>query len=439
VEAIESAASSRDNPRRMNRGTTLAQKLVARTAGRLFAEVGEETTCRIDLALLDDATLAQQLLPLVRTRGLPVWSPEQVVLTLDRHAPERDERSRGYAQAARDWALSQRLPHVFEGRGIGHVVVPRTGLLRPGMLCIGSDARASTAGAFGALALSLEPRALLSALARGDLRVRTPATLFARWSGRLAAGVSAKDMVLAMLDRLGNDSASGQVIEFCGEAVAALPMAERMTLTNMSAELGARTALVAPDELTRAWLDATGADLDELGFSRWTSDEDAEGLRQSWDASSLAPQVALPPGPGQVRSIDDLAPTRVDIAYLGACTGAKLDDLRAAARVLAGFQVAPGVRLLVAPASVADRDAADRDGILRRLIEAGATVLGSSCGACAGLGNAISEGATVISSTACNLPGRMGAATAQVYLASPFTVAASALTGRISDARPILA
>lgn len=423
----------------MNRGSTLAQKLVARAAGRLFAEAGEEFACRVDLALLDDATLACRLLPLARSRGVPVWSPEQVVLTLDHHAPEDDERSRGHARAARDWAQSQRLQHVFEGRGIGHVIVPRTGLLRPGMLCIGSDARTSTAGAFGALALCLEPRVLLSALARGDLRLQTPPTLFARWSGRLAEGVSAKDMVLAMLDRLGPDGASGQAIEFCGEAIGALAMAERMTLANMSGELGARTALVAPDETTRRWLEATGADLDEFGFARWTSDEDAAGTRHAWDASSLAPQVALPPGPAQVRAVDGLEPTRVDIAYLGACTGAKLDDLRAAARVLAGFHVAPGVRLLVAPASVADRDAAERDGILRRLVEAGATVLGASCGACAGLGNAISEGATVISSTACNLPGRMGAATAQVYLASPFTVAASALTGRISDARPILA
>lgn len=423
----------------MTRGTTLAQKLVARAAGRLFAEVGDELTCRIDLALLDDASLARQLLPLARSRGLPVWSKDRVVLTLDHHAPERDAPSLGYARAARDWAGAQQLQHVFEGRGIGHVVVPRTGLLRPGMLCIGSDSRTSTAGAFGALALCLEPRALLSALARGDLRVQAPPTLFARWSGRLAEGVSAKDMVLAMLDRLGEGGAKGQVIEYCGEAVNALTMAERMTLANMGRDLGALTALVAPDERTRAWLEAAGADLDEFGLKRWASDEDAAGARHVWDASGLAPQVALPPGPAQVRAIGDLAPTRVDIAYLGACTGAKIDDLRAAARVLAGFRIAPGVRLLVAPASVADRDAAERDGILRRLVEAGATVLASSCGACAGLGSAISEGATVVSSTACNLPGRLGTATAQVYLASPFTVAASALAGRISDARPILA
>ena len=423
----------------MNQGSSLAQKLAARAAGRLFAEVGETLHCRADLALLDDAALSRQLLPLARGRGLPVWSSERVVLTMDHHGPEPDATSRGRAQAARDWAVTHELAHVFEGRGIGHIVVPRTGLVRPGMLCIGGDARTSTAGAFGTLALAMEPKRLCSALARGTLSVDVPPTLFARWSGRLSEGVSAKDMVLAMIERLGTEGAAGQVIEFCGEAVGALSMAERMTLTNMSGELGACTALVAPDDLTRAWLEAAGADLEEYGFSRWASDEDAPGTRHSWDASSLAPQVALPPSPNQVRAIDDIEPTRVDIAYLGSCTGAKLDDLRAAARVLAGFRIAPGVRLLVAPASVADRDAAERDGILRRLVEAGATVLGSSCGACAGLGGAIAEGATVISSTACNLPGRMGAATAQVYLASPYTVAASALNGRISDARPILA
>jgi 3-isopropylmalate/(R)-2-methylmalate dehydratase large subunit len=421
----------------MSPAATLVQKLVARAASRSQALIGESVSCQIDLALLDDAVVARHLLPL--TDGvLPVWNRERVVLTLDHLAPEHDERSQQLALAARGWALSRALSQTIEGRGIGHIVVPRTGVLRPGMLCVGSDARISTAGAFGVLALYLPPPMLVEALACGELRLDVPATLFARWSGRLVEGVSAKDMLLAMLERLGDQSARAQVIEFCGEAVTALPMAERMTLCNMSAEFGAASALVAPDDTTRDWLEATGADLDEYGLARWHSDEGAAGARHAWDASSLAPQVSLPPSPTQVRAVTDLEPTRVNIAYIGACTGAKLDDLRAAARVLAGYRIAAGVKLFVAPASVADRDAAERDGILRRLTEAGATVLASSCGACAGLGGAISEGATVISSTACNLPGRMGAATAQVYLASPYTVAASALTGVISDARPIL-
>jgi len=225
-------------------------------------------------------------------------------------------------------------------------------------------------------------------------------------------------------------------VEFCGEAVQALGMEERMTLCNMSAELGAQVGLVAPDETTRQWLAAHGAPGAET--APWRSDEDAPGTRHYFDASTLAPQVALPHSPANVRSVDDLEPTRVDVAYIGACTGAKLEDLRAAARVLAGFRVAPHVQLLVAPASLHDAAAAEAEGILRLLQEAGATLLPSACGACAGYGASIPEGSTVISSTARNFKGRMGAATAQVYLASPYTVAASALCGRIADARGVL-
>jgi 3-isopropylmalate/(R)-2-methylmalate dehydratase large subunit len=227
-----------------------------------------------------------------------------------------------------------------------------------------------------------------------------------------------------------------QAVEFCGEAVAALGMQERMTLANMSAELGAQAGLVAPDETTRAWLQDTGTA--DVAIAPWHSDEDAPGVRHDFDASALAPQVALPHSPANVRPVSDLERVPVDVAYIGACTGAKLEDLRAAARVLAGRRIAPGVQLLIAPASVRDRLAAEREGILGRLVDAGATLLPSACGACAGYGGAIPDSSTVISSTARNFKGRMGSASAQVFLGSPYTVAASALRGCISDAREIL-
>jgi 3-isopropylmalate/(R)-2-methylmalate dehydratase large subunit len=214
-------------------------------------------------------------------------------------------------------------------------------------------------------------------------------------------------------------------------------MQERMTLANMSAELGAQAGLVAPDETTRTWLAAHGAP--EVEIAPWQSEADAPGVRNVFDADALAPQVALPHSPANVRAVDALAPTRIDIAYLGACTGAKLDDLRAAARVLAGRRIAPHVQLLVAPASVRDAVEADTEGVMRTLLDAGATLLPSACGACAGYGSSIPEGSTVVSSTARNFKGRMGAATAQVYLGSPYTVAASAVRGAIGDAREMLA
>jgi 3-isopropylmalate/(R)-2-methylmalate dehydratase large subunit len=177
----------------------------------------------------------------------------------------------------------------------------------------------------------------------------------------------------------------------------------------------------------------------EVDTAPWHSDAGAPGTRHEFDATTLAPQVARPHSPAQAIDIGALEPTSIDIAYIGACTGAKLEDLQAAARVLAGRRIAPDVQLLVAPASLRDAAEAEAQGLMRQLIDAGATLLPSTCGACAGYGSRIPEGSRVISSTARNFKGRMGAATAQVYLGSPYTVAASALRGRICDPREVLA
>jgi 3-isopropylmalate/(R)-2-methylmalate dehydratase large subunit len=305
------------------------------------------------------------------------------------------------------------------------------------MFCVGGDSHSPTGGAFGAYMFGIGATEMLGVVVTGELWLRVPQTIFMDWRGALADGVVAKDMMLAMLGRHGMNGGQYQAVEFCGEAVAALSMQERMTLANMSAELGAQAGLVAPDETTRQWLAAHGAP--DIDIGPWHSDEGAAGVRHRFDASALAPQVALPHSPANACGIDELAPTRIDIAYIGACTGAKLDDLRAAARVLAGHRIAANVQLLVAPASVHDAAVAEREGILGQLRDAGATLLPSACGVCAGYGSSIPEGSTVVSSTARNFKGRMGAATAQVYLASPYTVAASALRGAISDPREVLA
>ncbi len=417
---------------------TLAQKLVARAAGRDAVKPGEIVTCAVDLAMFHDSSGPRRLAPMLADLGATIWDKRKVALVIDHYVPEGDDESRRIVRIARGWAREQSLPHVFDSQGICHVVVPQSGLIRPGMFCVGGDSHSPTGGAFGAYMFGVGATEMLGVLVSGEIWLKVPHTIFMRWSGRLGPGVSAKDMMLAMLGRFGMNGGQYQAVEYCGEAVAALSMNERMTLANMAAELGAQAGLVTPDAVTRDWLAARGADLEELGLARWHSDEDAPGLRHHFDACALAPQIALPHSPAHVRAVDDLEPTAIDIAYIGACTGAKLDDLRAAARVLAGYRIAPGVKLLVAPASVADREAAEREGLWRLLLDAGATVLPAACGACAGYGGAIDDGATVISSTARNFRGRMGAADAMVYLGSPYTVAASALRGRIADAREIL-
>lgn len=415
---------------------TLAQKLVARACGRTSVEVGEIVTAAVDLAMFHDSSGPRRLQPLLEKLGAEVWDKDKVVLVIDHYVPEADDESRRIVRIARDWAAQQQLPHVYDRQGICHVVVPERGHLRPGMFCVGGDSHSPTGGAFGCYMFGIGATEMLGVVVTGEIWLTVPETIFLEWSGRLADGVSAKDMMLAMLGELGMNGGRYQAVEFCGEAVSALGMGERMTLANMSAELGAQAGLVAPDETTRAWLAEHGAG--EVDPAPWFSDIGAAGERHVFDANALAPQVARPHSPANVVPVDALEPTAIDVAYIGACTGAKLDDLRAAARVLAGRRIAPGVQLLVAPASVADAATAGREGVMRQLVDAGATLLPSACGACAGYGGRIPEGSRVISSTARNFRGRMGAETAQVWLGSPFTVAASALQGRIADAREVL-
>ncbi len=416
--------------------STLAQKLVARAAGRERVTPGEIVTCKVDLAMFHDSSGPRRLAPRLKELGATLWDKNKVVLVIDHHVPEANEESRRIVRLARDWAADLELPHVYDSIGISHVVLPQQGHIRPGMFCVGGDSHSATGGAFGAYMFGVGATDMLGVVTTGEIWLTVPHTIFMRWSGRLGLGVSAKDMALAMLGRFGLNGAQYGAIEYCGEAVQALSMPERMTLCNMSAELGAQTGLVAPDLTTHAWLATSGKQ--DIEVDRWASDEDATGTFNHFDASTLAPQVALPGSPANVRPVDDLEPTRIDVAYIGACTGAKFDDLRAAAQVLAGFRIAPHVKLLIAPASERDRRLAERDGIMRRLVEAGATVLPSTCGACAGNGQAIPEGSTVISATARNFKGRLGSNNSRVFLASPYTVAASALRGVICDAREVL-
>ena len=271
----------------------------------------------------------------------------------------------------------------------------------------------------------------------GEIWLRVPHTLRLEWRNQLGVGLTAKDMMLHMIGLLGMNGANYQAVEFCGSAVQALVMQERMTLSNMSAELGAQTGLIAPDATTAAWLASVGvADVDT---APWFTDLGAQATTHRFDAATLAPQVAAPHSPANTRGVQAFSGITVDVAYIGACTGAKLEDLRAAAAVLQGQRVAAGVRLMVAPASLQDQAMAEAEGIMRVLRDAGAEVLPTACGACSGYGGVMPDGANVIATTARNFKGRMGSATAQVYLASPYTVAASAVAGRVCDPREMLA
>ena len=418
---------------------TLAQKLIAQAAGRPHVAVGDIISCKVDLAMFHDSSGPRRLKPMLEDLGAEIWDKSRVVLVMDHYVPEQDEDSRRIVRIARDWAQDQKLPHVYDSQGICHVVLPQKGHLRPGMFCVGGDSHSPTGGAFGTYMFGIGSTEMLGVVVTGEIWVRVPQTIRMWWDGRLPVGLTAKDMMLHMIGQFGMNGGDYQAVEFCGPAVQALSMQERMTMSNMSAEMGAQVGLIAPDEVTQDWLMKTGVSKEDIHLGHWHTDEDAQAVVHRFNAANLAPQVAAPHSPANTHAVSEFQNVAVQVAYIGACTGAKLDDLRAAAQVFKGKRIAQGVRLMVAPASLTDQSQAEQEGVMSVLRDAGAEVLPTACGACSGYGGSIPDGANVIATTARNFKGRMGSATAQVYLASPYTVAASALRGFISDPREVLA
>ena len=418
---------------------TLAEKIIARAAGRAAVTPGETVTCRVDLAMMHDSGGPRRVKPILERLGVKVWDPDKVVVITDHFVPATDAGSRAILDLTRDWVAEQGIRAFHDREGICHVVLPQRGHLRPGMFVVGGDSHSPTGGAFGCYMFGIGATEMAGVLVTGEIWLKVPETILIEWTGRLSPGVVAKDVMLFLCTRLGMDGGGYQAVQYAGAAIGALSMQERMTLCNMAAELGGQTGLIAPDATTAAWLADIGADPGEIDL--WQGDpEAAVAARHVFDAAALTPQVAAPHSPALAAPVADFAAVRPQVAYIGACTGAKLDDLRMAAEVLRGRKVAPGVELLVAPASLRDQEAAAAEGSLAALVEAGARLLPNACGICAGYGDArLGEGVVCISSTARNFKGRMGAPSSQVYLASPYSVAAAAVAGRILDPREILA
>ena len=416
---------------------TLAEKIIARACGRERVRAGEILTARLDLLMMHDSGGPRRVASRLEKLGARVWDPDKVVVVSDHFVPAVDMESAEILAMTRRWAQAQGVTH-YDMLGICHVVLQEHGHVQPGMFCVGGDSHSPSGGAFGAFMVGMGATDITAALVTGEVWLRVPQTTRIQLDGRLGAGVGAKDVMLMLCGEhgMGNE---GQVFEYGGEAVRAMPMHERLTLCNMAAELGAETGIVEPDATTVAALEAAGKPFSG-DLARWHSDADATYLhRYVYDAATLAPHVAAPHSPANSRPVDEHRGVHVDQAYIGACTGAKLTDLRMAAEVLRGRKVAAGTRLLIAPASVAMTAQAAAEGTLATLTEAGAILLPTGCGACAGMGaGMLASGETCISTTARNFKGRMGSAQAQVYLGSPYSVAAAAVKGQICDPRELL-
>jgi 3-isopropylmalate/(R)-2-methylmalate dehydratase large subunit len=420
------------------RMSTLAQKIIARAAGRTQVTPGEIVTCKVDLAMSHDSSGPRRVGPMLDSLGAKVWNPDKYVVVTDHYVPTNDPESQQILRFTRDWVKSAGIRNFHDEKGVCHIVLPEEGHIQPGMLIAGGDSHSTTGGAFGAYEFGIGATEMVGVLVTGEIWLKVPGTILLEWKNRLAAGVVAKDVMLFLCEKLGMDGGQYQAVEFAGEAISALGMEERMTLANMATELGAQAGLIAPDATTRAYLEAIGAPVGE-DLAGWRTDAGAQLLAQHvFDASALVPHVAAPHSPANAAPVDAYGAQEIDTAYIGACTGAKLEDLRMAARILRGRRLAPGKRLLVAPASLQAQKTAQSEGTLAALTDAGAHVLPTGCGACAGYGFRFDDNERVISSTARNFKGRMGPDSCLVWLASPYTVAASAVTGRITDPRTLL-
>ncbi len=416
---------------------TMSEKLLARAAGLPQVRAGEIVTARVDCAMMDDILGPRVMDEAFRAYGGQVLCPERCVVICDHYAPPANIDQANIVAFTRRWAEENGVTQFYESQGPCHQLLAEEGFSLPGTVQVGTDSHTCTAGAFGCFGTGVGSTEMTGVVLTGELWLRVPETVRVIWNGKLSRGVMAKDLILHTIGRLGHAGATYQTLEFTGEAIRELSMEQRMCISNMAVEAGAKAGLIAPDEKTFAYLADHGC---RREYEPVYSDPDASFAGNvTFDASSLTPQVAAPHEVDNVFPVKDLLGTRMDQAYLGSCTGGRLSDLEAAAEVLRGRKVAKGVRLYVSPASQRIYRQAAQMGLLGALAEAGAVILAPTCGACVGTHSGIlADGERCVSASNRNFRGRMGSKAAFVYLASPATVAASAAAGELRDPREFL-
>lgn len=417
-------------------GQTFAEKILARKAGLKQVEPGQIVTVQPDKLLTHDNTAA--IAKIFREIGVEkVARPETSVIVLDHVVPAATEGHAKNHQQIRQFVAEQGITNFYDvGEGICHQVLPEKGHALPGHLIVGSDSHTPTHGAFGTFSAGIGRTEAAAVMATGEIWLMVPHSFRIVVKGRMPKGVYAKDLILHIIGDLGADGADYRSVEFSGPVVEEMSVAGRMVLCNMVAEMGAKAGSVAPDEKTLSWLSGRT----EANFEPVLADPGASYEQTfEYDVSGLDPQVARPHTVDNVIPVDQVAGTGIDQAFIGTCTNGRLEDFEEAARILAGRRIAPTTRLLILPASREVLLAALAEGLVADLVRAGAVVLNPGCGPCLGAHEGVmAPGEVTISTANRNFKGRMGCKEAEIYLASPATVAASALTGEITDPRQFL-
>lgn len=415
-------------------GKTLAEKLLAYNSGAAEIQAGDIVTAKVGCAMMHDGLGPWIVGPKLQKLGAKIWDPDRVVVISDHLTPACTKEQAEIVKYTRNWAWEHGISHYFEGHGPCHQVLAENGFDLPGTVLVGTDSHTCTAGAFGCFGTGIGSTEMVGVLVKGEIWLRVPESIQIRWDGVLPAGVMAKDMILRVLRDVGHAGATYMAMEFCGEGIRKLSMEERICISNMAVEAGAKVGLIEADTTTDEYLKKAGVTAD---YPHFRADADAVyQKRYVYDAAVLVPQIAMPHAVDNVCDITQAVGVPIHQAYIGSCTGGRLNDIATAAKILKGKRIAKGTRLLVSPGSRKVFEAAIAQGYIQTLSEAGAIILAPSCGCCTGKhSGVIASGENCISTTNRNFRGRMGSYDASVYLASPASVAVAALAGKIVDPR----
>jgi len=420
-------------------GMTITEKIMAAHCVDGQVCPGNIIQARIDLVMCHDVTTPPTLKMMAEYGLDAIFDIDKVVVTPDHFVPNKDIQSAELAQDLRKWVTVKNIRHYYElGRhGICHALLPEQGHIVPGLTVVGGDSHTCTYGAFGAFSTGIGSTDLAAVLYTGQLWFKVPETIKVNLTGRLPFGVYSKDVILELLRLIGVDGARYRALEYDGSALQDMSMEARMTITNMAIEAGAKNAVMPTDDITLEYLAGRARQTDWITYE---PDQDASYTDEiTIDVSQLEPIVALPSLPSNGRSVPSLTGEelpKVDQVYIGSCTNGRIEDLRIAAEILEDRKVADGVRAIIVPSTSTTWKMAHDEGLFDIFYEAGCVISTPTCGAClGGYMGVLGADEICVSTTNRNFVGRMGDPRSQVYLASPATVAASALAGRIADPR----
>lgn len=416
-------------------GMTMTQKILADHAGVKEVHAGELIEANVDIVMANDIT-GPMALPIFKKMADKVFDKDKVVLVPDHFTPNKDIKSAENSKAIREFSREQGLTHHMEqGKcGVEHAILPESGIVVAGDAVIGADSHTCTYGAIGAFSTGVGTTDIATGMATGQLWFKVPSAIKFNLHGKLPKYVSGKDVILHIIGRIGVDGALYKSMEFTGEGVKELSMADRFTICNMAIEAGAKNGIFPVDEAAIEYLDKHA----KREYKIYEADKDAEYEEVvDVDLSAIRPTVAFPHLPGNAKTVDEIEAMDkiyIDQVVIGSCTNGRMEDLRKAAAILKGKKVADNVRVMVVPATQKIYLQCILEGILETFVEAGCAVNTPSCGPCMGghMG-VLAKGEKCVSTTNRNFVGRMGDVESLIYLASPETAAASAITGYIAN------